>query len=80
MEGNGNNGIFGVDRKQMRAANGKQEIYLKWPKLISICPYVQYKLASYSVSWPQSYISSLSRLSVFLGHATFLHLRCFCLP
>ena len=33
MEEYGNNGIFGVDMKQMRAADGKQEIYLEWPKL-----------------------------------------------
>ena len=31
MEEYGNNGIFGVDRKQMRAVDGKQEIYLEWP-------------------------------------------------
>ena len=33
MEEHGNNEIFGVDRKQMRAVGGKQEIYLEWPKL-----------------------------------------------
>ena len=26
-----NNGTFGVDRKQMWAVDGKQEIYLEWP-------------------------------------------------
>ena len=31
MEENRNNGIFGVDRKQMWAVDGKQEIYLGWP-------------------------------------------------
>ena len=31
MEEYGNNGIFGVDRKQMRAVDSKQEIYLEWP-------------------------------------------------
>ena len=29
MEEYGNNGIFGVDRIQMRAVDGKQEIYLE---------------------------------------------------
>ena len=32
MEEYGNNGICGVDRKQMRAVDGKQEVYLEWPK------------------------------------------------
>ena len=31
MEEYENNGIFGVDRKQMRAVDGKQEIYLEEP-------------------------------------------------
>ena len=31
MEEYGNNGIFSVDRKQMRVVVGKQEIYLEWP-------------------------------------------------
>ena len=31
MEEYGNNGSFGLDRKQMRAVDGKQEIYLEWP-------------------------------------------------
>jgi len=30
------------------------------------------------LSWPHSHITPL--VTVFLGHATFLHLRCFCLP
>ena len=34
MEEYGNNGIFGVDRKQTRAVDGKQEIYLEWPNLM----------------------------------------------
>ena len=29
MEEYGNNGIFGVDRKQMRVVDGKQKIYLE---------------------------------------------------
>ena len=29
-------GIFGVDRKQMQAVEGKQEIYLEWPNLGNI--------------------------------------------
>ena len=36
MEEYGNNGIFGVDRKQMRAVDGKQEIYLEWPNSASM--------------------------------------------
>ena len=32
MEEYGNNEIFGVDRKQMRAVDGKQKIYLEWPQ------------------------------------------------
>ena len=31
MEKYGDNGISGVDRKQMRAMDGKQEIHLEWP-------------------------------------------------
>ena len=31
MEEYGNNGIFVVDRIQMRVVEGKQEIYLEWP-------------------------------------------------
>ena len=31
MEEYGNYGIFGVYREQMRAVDGKQEIYLEWP-------------------------------------------------
>ena len=34
MEEYGNNGIFDVDRKQMRAVDEKQEIYLEWPNHI----------------------------------------------
>ena len=34
MEEYGNNGIFGFDRKQMWAVDGKQEIYLEWPKQV----------------------------------------------
>ena len=32
MEEYGNNGSYGVNWKQMRAVDGKQEIYLEWPK------------------------------------------------
>ena len=32
MEECGNNGIFGVDRIQIRAVDGKQGIDLEWPK------------------------------------------------
>ena len=35
MEEYGNNGIFGVDRIQMRAVDRKQEIYLEWPSALS---------------------------------------------
>ena len=35
MEEYGNNGIFGVDRKHMRAMDKKQEIYLEWPYICS---------------------------------------------
>ena len=31
MEEYGNNGSYGVNWKQMRAVDGKQEIYLEWP-------------------------------------------------
>ena len=31
MEEYRNNGIYGVDRMQMRAMGRKQEIYLEWP-------------------------------------------------
>ena len=31
MEEHRNNEIFSVDRKQMRAVDGKTEIYLEWP-------------------------------------------------
>ena len=31
MKEYGNNGIFGAQMKQMRAVDGKQEIYLEWP-------------------------------------------------
>ena len=34
----GNNGIFGVDRKQMRMVDGKQEIYLEWPNSRTMFP------------------------------------------
>ena len=33
MEEYGNNGSFSADRKQMRAVDGKQEIYLEWPNI-----------------------------------------------
>ena len=33
MEEYGNNGSYGVNWKQMRAVDGKQEIYLEWPKI-----------------------------------------------
>ena len=36
MEDYGNNGIFGVDRKQTRAVDGKQEIYFEWPNQLNI--------------------------------------------
>ena len=36
MEEYENNGIFGVDRKQVRAVDGKQEIYLEWPYIIAL--------------------------------------------
>ena len=29
-----NNGIFGVDRKQMQVVDEKQKIYLKWSKYL----------------------------------------------
>ena len=34
MEEYGNNESYGVNWKQMRAVDGKQEIYLEWPKLM----------------------------------------------
>ena len=36
MEEYGNNGIFGADRKQIRAVDGKQKIYLKWAKHLNL--------------------------------------------
>ena len=32
MEEYGNNGSYDVNWKQMQAVDGKQEIYLEWPK------------------------------------------------
>ena len=38
MEEYGNNGSYGVNWKQMRAVDGKQEIYLEWPYAFSFLP------------------------------------------
>ena len=45
MEKYGNNGNFGVDRRQMQAVDRKQEIYLEWPNAyIHACFYKIEKL------------------------------------
>ena len=36
MEEYGNNGIFGVDKKQTWAVDGKLEIYLEWPYIYTV--------------------------------------------
>ena len=40
MEEYGNDGIFGVDRKQIWAVDGKQEIYLECPNYSYVASYV----------------------------------------
>ena len=40
MEDYRNNEILGVDRKQMQAVDGKQEIYLEWPYLAFLVGFI----------------------------------------
>ena len=67
MKEYGNNGIFGAQMKQMRAVDGKQEIYFEWPKkgVVAKSGLMAHGLVAYG-KWPYVFFQLYKYISFVL--------------